>query len=131
MVHMMVPAGQKRATHHAAAGPHGGGRNVGHDHGVGAVLQAGLHERLVLKHVQAALEGGVGLQVVHQRHLVDDRPPCSVHQHRIRLPQRSVGTSQSNPKQGASSGGARLAAEQYSHQMPPRLSNVQLTLYHA
>lgn len=39
-------------AHHARAGPHRGGCDVGDNDCVGALLQAGLHRGLILKHVQ-------------------------------------------------------------------------------
>ena len=40
-------------THHAAAGPEGGGGNVGHDDHILTVFQARRHIGLVLIHIQA------------------------------------------------------------------------------
>jgi len=70
------PHRSQRSTHHAAPGPHAGGCDVGHNHDVGQISQAGLDVGLVLKHIQAfafwGLRGvGVGVgDVVWQVHAV-------------------------------------------------------------
>jgi hypothetical protein len=63
---------------------------VRHNDSVGLLLQAGLHGGLVLKHIQAAAELWVGLQMSHQRRLVDAGPARRVDEHRVLLHHRQT-----------------------------------------
>lgn len=61
----------------------GGRCDVRYDDGILHVSEAGLHVRLILKHIKTDAEHGVGLEVLHQCYLINHRSSTCIHKNRF------------------------------------------------